>query len=419
MHRRDLIKQLCAGTAALAFPHVRAQTKGNVVVIGGGFGGATAAKYLREFYPAIQVSLIEQNAQFIACPLSNRVLHGDMGMNDITRTYERYVAKHGIQWIRATAQSVDTAKRIVTAGAYKIPYDRLIVAPGVDFMYENLPGMETVEAQYRIPHAWKAGEQTLQLKQMLQSMRKGGVVAMHIPKVPYRCPPGPYERASLIAHLLLMTNPKAKLFLYDSNPEIQSKKALFMQAWTERYKGLIEYVPNADIKRVDAANDEIEFDLHGKQKADVLNIIPPQRAGEIARRTGLANVGSRWCGVDFLTYESTALKNVHVIGDSIAGSPGMPKSGHMANQEGKVCAAAVGALLSGEQPSQMPIIANTCYSFVSNREAMHVAAVYRYDAAKKAMVVAPGSSGVSIKPSEVEAVYAMTWAGNILNDSLN
>jgi hypothetical protein len=249
-------------------------------------------------------------------------------------------------------------------------------------------------------------------------MPPGGVVAMHIPKVPYRCPPGPYERASLIAYYLQRRNPTGKLLVFDSNPEVQSKKDLFQGVWKSQYAGLLEYVPDAEIESVDAATLSFGLVLHGKHKADVFNLIPPQRAGNIARRAGLANMGDRWCGVDFRSYESTRHKGIHVLGDSIASAPGMPKSGHMANQEAKVCAGAIAALSLGQPVPELPIIANTCYSFVSQSEAIHVAGVYRYDAAKKTMVAAPGAGGLSAAPSASEALFAMAWATNILNDTL-
>jgi hypothetical protein len=253
---------------------------------------------------------------------------------------------------------------------------------------------------------------------MLKAMPPGGTVAMHIPKVPYRCPPGPYERASLMAHFLQTRNPKGKLLVFDSNPEIQSKKGLFEAAWKSRYAGLIEYIPDAEIEHVDPGTRTVDFKMHGKHKVDVLNIIPPQRAGSIARKSGLANVGERWCGVDFLTYESTRHKNIHVLGDSMNGAPGMPKSGHMANQEAKVCASAVAALSLGLPVPEIPIMANTCYSFISQSEVIHVASVYRYNAEKKTMLPAEGAGGLSAEPSVAEGVYAMSWATNILNDTL-
>ena len=303
-------------------------------------------------------------------------------------------------------------------GGERIGYDRLIVAPGVDFDYSEIPGLEDAATQALVPHAWKAGPQTQQLKEMLQAMPDGGTAAIHIPKVPYRCPPGPYERASLIAYYLKLRKPRAKLLVFDANPEIQSKKGLFEAAWKSRYTNVIEYLPNAEIDSVDAASRSIELKVHGKHKVDVLNVIPPQRAGAIARKAGLATVGGRWCGVDFLSYESARHRNIHVIGDAIAGAPGMPKSGHMANQEAKVCAGAIAAYSLGQPVPAEPIIANTCYSFVSQNEAVHVASVHRYDSKKRTMVSAKGAGGLSPAPSVTEGLYAMAWAVNILNDTL-
>lgn len=278
----------------------KAKTGQRVVVIGGGFGGATAAKYLKRLNPALQVVMIEPNNEFTMCPLSNRVLHGGLSLRDISRPYDRFTTKYDIRWIKSMANEIDLDKREVLVGNQKVPFDWLIVSPGVDYVYDGILGMESAESQALIPHAWKAGAQTQQLKDMLKAMRPGGTVAMHIPKTPYRCPPGPYERASLIAYLLKNTNPTAKLMVFDSNPEIQAKKSLFESVWKTRYSGLIEYVANAEIERVDAPQRTLNFVLHGKHKADVINLIPPQRAGTVARKAGLANVGNRWCGVDFL-----------------------------------------------------------------------------------------------------------------------
>jgi NADPH-dependent 2,4-dienoyl-CoA reductase/sulfur reductase-like enzyme len=417
LSRRTLIQ--AAGAAVVASPFAsQAQSGQSVVIIGGGFGGATAARYLKRFNPALKVTLIEPNSDFVMCPMSNRVIQGGMTLRDITRPMDRFVTKHDLRWIRANADEIDPEKREVRVGKDRVAYDRLIVAPGVDYNYEGIAGMGSAQAQTLIPHAWKAGEQTQRLREMLYAMPQGGVIAMHIPKVPYRCPPGPYERASLIAYFLQVRNPKGKLLVFDSNPEIQAKKGLFEAVWKNKYGGLLEYVPNAEVDGVDANTRTIDLKVQGRQKVDVLNLIPPQRAGTIARRAGLANVGDRWCGVDFLSYESTRHKGIHVLGDSIAGAPGMPKSGHMANQEGKVCAGAIAALSVGQPVPEMPIIANTCYSFISQSEVIHVAAVYRYDAEKKTMVAAPGAGGLSAAPSVTEGLFAMSWANNIMNDTL-
>jgi len=416
--RRTFLKAGLAATATLAAPHLAAQTGERVVVIGGGFGGATAARYLRRFNPAIQVTLIEPASDFVMCPMSNRVIHGGLQLRDISRPYARFVQQSGLRWVQARAEGIDVARREVSAGGTKVSYDRLIVAPGVDYDYSTIDGLQSPEQQARAPHAWKAGEQTQRLRSMLQALPDNGVVVMTVPKVPYRCPPGPYERASLIAHYLQARKPRAKLLVFDANPEIQAKKGLFESVWKNRYGGLIDYVANADLKSVDTATGVLDFEVQGKVRADVMNVIPPQRAGGIARDSGLANVGNRWCGVDFLSYESAVAPGVHVLGDSIAGSPGMPKSGHMANQQAKVCAGAIAAQSLGMPVPSQPIIANTCYSFVSQNEVIHVAAVYRYDAARKIMVPAEGAGGLSPAPNVTEGLYAMAWATNIMNDTL-
>ncbi len=299
------------------------------------------------------------------CPLSNRVLHGGLHLRDITRSYARLVSNNRLHWVRARADGIE--------------------------------GLGTAAQQAAVPHAWKAGPQTEQLRNMLRALPDQGVVAISIPKVPFRCPPGPYERASLIAYYLSTRKPRAKLLVFDANPEIQAKKGLFESVWASRYSKLIEYVPNAELKAVDSVAGTLEFDLQGKVSAQVMNVIPPQRAGQIARASGLANVDQRWCGVDFLSYESTAAKGVYVLGDSIS-SAGRPKSGHMANQQGKVCAGAIAALTLGQAVPSDPIIANTCYSFISHNEVVHVAAVYRYNREQRVMAVVPGSSGVSTQP---------------------
>jgi sulfide dehydrogenase [flavocytochrome c] flavoprotein chain len=419
MNRRELLRYLGATCSTLLpWGIARSQTVADIVVVGGGFGGATAARYLRDFLPKARITLIEPNAEFISCPMSNRVLHGVMGIKDLTRSYESFAVRNQTTWLRDTVIAINSERRqVTTLSEKKVPYDRLVVAPGVDFNYSSLVGMETAASQEKILHAWKAGVQTVQLRDRLQAITDGSTVAMHIPKVPYRCPPGPYERASLIAFYLKQNKPKSKLLVFDANVDIQSKKELFYKAWKENYSDNLQYVPNAEVRSVDAGTNTVEFDFQGKVTAALWNIIPPQRAGRLALSSGLANVSGRWCGVDFRSYESTAQKDVHVIGDSIAGSPGMPKSAHMANQEAKVCAAAILQSLTGRELPKNIALANTCYSYVSQRDAMHVAAVFRYDETTRQMVSAKGAGGLSEEASALEAVYAMSWLSNILGDA--
>lgn len=290
----------------------------------------------------------------------------------------------------------------------------LIIAPGVDFIYDDLPMLASFEAQQKIPHAWKAGPQTEILKQQLHGMKKGGTMIMTVPATPFRCPPGPYERACQVAHYLKNNNPSAKLIILDANGDVASKKALFKAAWQKYYSSLIEYVPNSSIESIDVANLDVETEFDNFS-ADVLNVIPAQKAGKVAEMAGIINVDNRWCKVDFLTYESTEKENVHVIGDAVHAK--LPKSGHMANAQAKVCAAAVVALLAEQAPEQQPVFSNTCYSFIDDKQAMHVAAVYRYDKEQRSMIVMPGG-GVSTQASKLEGDYANSWGKNIWYDML-
>jgi len=426
MHRRQLIQSISAGSALGALGLVSAcstvsKSSGpKVVVVGGGYGGATAAKYIRMWSDqSIQVTLVEPNASFVSCPLSNLVIGGSKTMADITTPYDNLVKRHGVNWVQDSAIQIDPVKRLVKlAGGTELAYDRLILSPGVDFMYDTLPGLNNAEAQSKVLHAWKAGPQTLALRKQLEAMPDGGVFAMSIPMAPYRCPPGPYERACQVAAYFSQAKPKSKVLILDANDDVTSKGPLFKKAWAERYKGMVEYRPKHNVIDIDVATNTLQFEFNDDLKADVLNVIPAMRAGNIAVNTGLATANKRWCEVDFLTFESKAIPHIHVLGDATQSAPAMPKSGHMANQHGKTCAAAVVALLSGKTPNNMPIYNNTCYSFVSANEVVHVASVHAYDAEKKTMLTVPGSGGLSGTANELEGLYAMAWARNIWADTL-
>jgi NADPH-dependent 2,4-dienoyl-CoA reductase/sulfur reductase-like enzyme len=284
-------------------------------------------------------------------------------------------------------------------------------------MYDKLPGLAGAAAQERVLHAWKAGPQTLALRRQLEAMPDGGVYALHVPLMPYRCPPGPYERACQVAFYFKQHKPRSKVLVLDANPDIQSKKALFEKAWKDRYAGIIEYRPNSSLVDVDAQASTLKFEFEDV-KAAVLNVVPPQRAGAIARELGMATANARFCEVDFLSFESKVQPGIHVLGDAIQTAPGMPKSASMANQQARVCAAAIVALLDGQAVNPQPIIINACYSFVDDREAMHVTSVHRYDAEKKTLLTVAGSGGVSSSASEVEGKSALAWAKNIWADTL-
>ncbi|MFZ9574043.1 MAG: FCSD flavin-binding domain-containing protein [Limnohabitans sp.] len=425
MQRRQFIQTSALGSAAGVMGLTGCATLGGgsgpkVVVVGGGYGGATAAKYVRMWSDyGIQVTLVEPNASFVSCPISNLVIGGSKTMADITTPYDNLTRRHGVTVVQDSVTSIDPqARKVKLASGGELAYDRLILSPGVDLMSDNLPGLMKPGAQDKVLHAWKAGPQTVALRRQLESMRDGGVYAITIPMAPYRCPPGPYERACQVANYFSKAKPKSKVLILDENDDVTSKGPLFKKAWADRYKGIIEYRPKHKVVDVDAATNTLKFEFNDDLKADVLNVLPMMRAGAIAVNTGLATANKRWCEVDFLTHESKAAANIHVLGDAIQVAPLMPKSGHMANQHGKTCAAAVVALLTGKQVNPLPIYNNTCYSFVSDQEVVHVASVHRYDAEKKTMLTVPGSGGVSSAASELEGFYALAWARNIWADTL-
>ncbi len=422
LDRRDFLKLGAASIAIGAFPGLAfasseiVRKKGpRVVVVGGGFGGATAAKYIRMWGGnKIEVVLVERNKQFVSCPMSNTVLGGTRTVEDLTHGYDALKKKYGIKLVQGEVKAIDTGKQRVMLADGHLSYDRLVIAPGVDFMFDQIEGLNETVAAQSIPHAWKAGPQTTLLRKQLESMPDGGICAISIPKMPYRCPPGPYERACQIASYLKAGKPKSKVLILDANPDVVSKKGLFMAAWKELYPGMVEYRANAAVMGVDVAGKVARTEFEDV-KADVLNVIPPMKAGAMAAMAGVAGVDGRWCAVDFLTYESKVHKNVHVIGDAV--SAALPKSGHMATSQAKVCAAAIIELMQGQAPDQNPTIANTCYSMVSDTEAVHVANVYRFNAEKQAMVAADGG-GVSAQRSETEGALAGYWLKNILSDAL-
>lgn len=419
MWRRDFLKLLGGGAAAGVFPGLaRAATpaQGRVIVIGGGYAGATMAKYLRLWGgERLEIVLVEKNTAFVSCPLSNLVLGGSRRIGDLTFGFSG-LDRYGIKRLHEEVTAINAEqRRIVVESSGELGYDRLIIAPGIDFVWDALPMLQSAAAQEKIPHAWKAGLQTVNLRKQLETMPDGGVFVVSVPLMPYRCPPGPYERASQVAYYFKTHKPKSRVLVLDANPEIVSKKGLFTRAWAELYPGIVDYRPNSAVAEVDVDSRTARTEFEAV-KANVLNVIPPQSAGRIARMAGLANVNKRWCEVDFLTYESRVAPNIHVVGDSV--SAALPKSAHMATSQAKVCASAVAALMAGEAPDPQPVFANTCYSFVSDTLAMHVANVYRYDTVKKAMLPAEGG-GVSDKPSEQEGNYAQYWAKNIWSDVLS
>jgi sulfide dehydrogenase [flavocytochrome c] flavoprotein subunit len=404
----------CAGTAAIP-------ARARVVVIGGGYGGTTAAKYVRLLSDGrIDVVLIEPDESFVSCPLSNLVLGGSRRMADITRPYDGLRRLHGVTVVKDRASAVDTARKTVTlAGGQAIGYDKLVVSPGVELMFGSIEGLQAAHASGRILQAWKAGPETEALRRQLEAMPDGGVFAITVPEAPYRCPPGPYERACQVAWYFKNAKPRSKVLILDANQDVTSKGPLFKKVWAEQYPGIVEYRPQHKAVAVDARAGLIKLDFQDDVRADVINALPAMRAGTIAVQAGLNNqANQRWCGVDFLSFESTAARDVHVLGDAIQIAPAMPKSGHMANNHGKVAAAAIVAQLSGWDVNPRPLLANTCYSFVDDRRVIHVASVHEYVAAEKTFKAVAGAGGLSPAPSELEGAYAFGWAQNIWADML-
>jgi sulfide dehydrogenase [flavocytochrome c] flavoprotein subunit len=418
--RREFVKWMAASTGAAAVAGCAGMggpAAGRVVVVGGGYGGATAARYIKIWAPDVDVTVVERNTEFVSCPMSNLVLGGNTNIGTITMGYDG-LRSRGVNIVRDDAVAVDAgARQVRLASGKTLPYDRLIVSPGIDFMYENIPGLKSADAQSRVLHGWKAGPQTVALRKQLESMHDGGVYVFQMPLMPYRCPPGPYERVCQVADYFKKAKPKSKIIMLDANPDIVSKKGLFLAAWNGMYKGMIDYRPNSELADVDVKEMTVKLTF-GNVKGDVLNVVPPHGAGNIARQAGLITANQRWCGIDWLTMESVAVKGIHVLGDATLSAPAMPKSGSMANQQAKVCAAAVVALLKGEPVNQRPVMMNTCYSFVDSRNAIHVASVHQYDAAQKVTLAVKGAGGISDKASELEGTYAWGWARNMWGDAL-
>lgn len=420
MRRRDFLELALAGSAwpSLAAAvgtagRARRTSLGRVVVVGAGYGGATAAKYVSMLSGGrVEVILVDQKADFISCPVSNRVLGGQRTVEQLTFGYDFLRKNHGVKFMRGSVTAIDAGRSQVVMAGKKLSYDRLIVAPGIDFIFDAFPML--AGAQEHIPHAWKAGPQTRNLHRQLLAMPDGGVFTIVVPPQPYRCPPAPYERACQVAFYLKTHKPRSKVMVLDANPVITSKRALFEQAWRDLYPGMIEYVPDSELQQVEVATKTVKTTFE-TVRSDVLNIIPPQRAGQIALDCGLANVERRWCEVDFVSYASTVLPHVHVIGDAI--ESGLPKSAHMANAQAKICARAIVALMLGQAPDPVPACRNTCYSYIDDKQAMHVSTPYRYDPANKSMQ-ADGGSFLSDHASTQEGVDGDVWAQQIWADVL-
>jgi len=424
MERRSFLKLIGAG-AGLGAASVMTGCAGlgmegptggrRVVVVGGGYGGTIAAKYIRMMDKSIEVVLIERNDHFVSCPFSNLYLGGLLkDLSSLTINYDKLAANHGIKFVQAEVTGVDAAAKLVRTSRGDIRYDKLVLSPGIDFRTEEIKGYNLASTPDVMPHAWKAGPQTVLLRKQLEAMPAGGTVVMSIPLAPFRCPPGPYERASMIAMFLKQHKPKSKIVVLDANPDIVSKKGLFLKGWKKHYEGIIDYRPAKKVTEIDAAKKTVLIEGLEDVRGDVVNLIPPQRAGAIAVAAGVVGPDKNWCPINPTTFESTVKKDIHVIGDAcIAGA--MPKSGYSANSEAKTCATNIVNAMNGRELVDMSGI-NTCFSYLSAKEAVSVTGVYLVDKAKSTIVAAPGSVAVSPDLSELEAIYAESWLKNILTE---
>lgn len=413
-----LLGTAVASVAAPAILHAQAKKKGRLAIVGGGFGGASAARYARMTHPDLEVTLIEPKKQFITCPYSNLVLGGLRQMKDITFSYDNLAKKHGVKLVQETATAVDGAKaEVKLASGRAIAYDRLIMSPGIAIRWNALEGYDE-KAAARMPHAWQPGAQTELLRKQLVAMKDGGTFVMVAPANPFRCPPGPYERASMIAQYLKQAKPRSKIVILDAKDAF-SKQGLFQDGWKELYGDMIEWVAlskDGKVTKVDAKGMQVETEFGRKVKADVFNVIPPQKAADIAEQAGLAD-GSGWCPVKAATFESAKVAGIHVIGDASIANP-MPKSGFAANTQAKLAVEAIASALLGT-PAQAPVMFNTCYSHVGKDYGISVVGIYKPIGDKLEEVA--GSGGVSPRgpmpdQRKAEAQHANAWYRSITRD---
>jgi len=419
MNRRNFIQLagIAAGLSMASFSviaragEVLPKKGRRVVVVGGGYGGTIVSKYIRMSDPSIEVVMIERNKIFVSCPFSNLVIGGSRDLKDNMITYDNLAAKHGIQVVYDEVTGIDVAAKQVRVSTGTISYDRLVLSPGIDFRFDELEGYDPLETPKYMPHAWKAGEQTLRLRKQLVDMADGGAVVMAIPVTPFRCPPGPYERISQMAWYIKNHKPRSKLIVLDANPDIVSKGPLFRKAWDKHYQGIIEFHAANKVTKVDHKAMSVDTGVEEIRGA-VVNVVPPQKAGAVAYMAGVVGEDKKWCPVNQVTFESTLVPNVHVIGDACSAGA-MPKSGYSANSQAKVCALNVVQLMNGKDlipPSHV----NVCYSYVTDKEAISVSAVYKVAEGKT--IAVPNSGGVSPDLSELEGVYAHSWIKNILHE---
>lgn len=434
--RREFLKMLGAGGAGMLLPGyllagksssttkiegVPGPTgaKGHVIVVGGGMGGATVAKYLRLWGGSdVKVTLIEKNPNYVSCIMSNSVLYGKKSISDLTFNYSALAKNYGINVVQSDVTAIDpVTRKITTSTAGTLDYDRLVLSPGIEF--DVIPGLETPEAQEAIPHAWKAGSQTTALRDQIMAMPAGGVFVLTIPAAPYRCPPGPYERACVVADYLKRNAPGSKVIVLDANGAITAQKNNFTYAFNTIHAGVIDYRPASTVLSIDAASRTLDTNW-GKIQANVINAIPSQRAGKIITTAGLNNAtNGRFAGVDVLTYESTVggAQGIHIIGDSSATT--QPKAGHIANQEAKICADAIVRSLKGQDPDASPVTNSACYTPITMDTASWLSVVYNYDAVSKTMKPVGGAATESAHINQDQYEEMDKWFASLMKETFS
>ncbi len=429
--RRKFIQQTILGSylgshGGMLFADSKSQAptsslrKAKVVIVGAGFGGSATAKYLKIFSGGqIDVTLIDPSPNLVSCPLSNLVINGQMQISEIMKSRDPLQQKYGVRIIQDTVERIlPEVKKIVLPQGITISYDKLILSPGIDMMWDSLPKMKDPVLQNRFVHAMKAGSQTLTLRKQLESMKDGEVFAISIPLAPYRCPPSPYERASQVANYFKKYKPRSKILVLDANAEITSKSTLFKKAWSNYYPNMIEYRNNHTLVDVDSSESALLFEVQDDVKASVLNVIPPMRAGDIAFHSNLANINQRWCEVDFLTYESKVIPDIHILGDAIQSSTQTPKSAQVANGQAKICASAIYQQLADLPINKNPTFSSICYSVLGEKTGAHISTMHQFDPKTQSMAVVSGSNSISTTDNAQEYSSAIKWANDIWSDTL-
>jgi sulfide dehydrogenase [flavocytochrome c] flavoprotein subunit len=417
--RRAFLKALTALSAGFFSPRVgatrsRTQNRARIVVVGGGYGGATAAKYLKIIDPNLQVTLVHREPRYVSCPGSNEVLAELRSAGWLQRVYDALARRHGVRLVRGEVSHIDTERSVVVLrDQTRLSFERAVVSPGIAFRWDTLHGYDE-DASAVVPHAWQGGPQIEVLRKQVRAMRKGGTVVIVAPPNPYRCPPGPYERASLLAHFLKRHNPTAKILILDPKTQF-SKQALFQKGWADLYPGLIDWIPSSKegaIERVEAIPRVVHTEF-GEHRADVLNVIPAQKAGALAEIVGLTD-DTGWCPVDPRSFVSLHIPTVHVIGDACIAAP-MPKSAFAANSQAKTCAAAIVELINGRPPG-LPSLINHCYSFLAPNYAISVTGVYEYSEQDRGLVATSSGETPMVANRALEARYAKAWQRNFARD---